>query len=135
MLKASGYPERDGALSHTAQVLDVPISTLRDWYVTLPDPALSELRTKKTFDLQTAIRAELEGIFKTMPNARPTAAYRELATAAGILIDKLQILNGQPTWRVEIVNLLRDGTLTPDVIENELGNELARELFDAASTN
>ena len=35
-------------------------------------------------------------------------------------------------WRSEIVELLRDGTLTPEEVINELGRDLATELFVSA---
>lgn len=68
-----------------------------------------------------------------MEHRRIDANYRELATAAGILIDKLQLLTGKPTWRGEIIDLLQSGAITPDDVIQELGDDLARELFDAGS--
>ena len=60
------------------------------------------------------------------------ANYRELMTGIGILVDKVQLLSGEPTWRGEIIDLLRDGTITREMVVEELGDELATELFDAA---
>lgn len=36
-------------------------------------------------------------------------------------------------WHSEIIGLLRDGVITPEQVEDELGSELARELFNAES--
>lgn len=132
MLEAAGYPKRDGALSQVAGHLGVPLSTLRGWFNGTRNPPPAKLRNEKRFDLREAIQKELADIFPAMADKRQDATYRELATAAGILVDKIQLLTGQPTWRGEIIDLLRSGAVTPDVIEAELGDELATELFDAA---
>ena len=133
MLEAAGYPGHEGALSRVAGHLGgVPLSTLRGWFHGTRNPPPAQLRNEKRLDLREAIREELAGIFPAMAEKRQDATYRELATAAGILIDKDQLLGGHPTWRGEIVNLLRSGAVTLDDVAEELGDELATELFDAA---
>ena len=135
MLEAAGYPEREGALSQVAGHLSVPESTLRGWFSGAHNPPPAKVRAKKKLDLVQAIRDELAGIFTAMPGRRGEATYRELATAVGILTDKLQLLTGQPTWRGEIIDLLKSGAVTRDEVTEELGDELASELFDAAGIN
>ncbi len=132
MLEAAGYPKREGALSQVAGHLNVPLSTLRGWFIGTRNPPPAKLRNEKRFDLREAIRDELAGIFPAMADRRQDATYRELATAAGILIDKDQLLDGKPTWRGEVIDLLRRGALPLDIVTEELGDELATELFDAA---
>lgn len=132
MLEAAGYPEREGALSQVGGRLKVPLSTLRGWFIGAHNPPPAHLRNEKRLDLVQAIRDELAGIFPAMADRRQDATYRELATATGILVDKLQLLTGQPTWRGEVIDLLRQGVVTRDEVEAELGDELATELFDAA---
>jgi hypothetical protein len=39
-----------------------------------------------------------------MPDARQDADYRALTTALGIMVDKLQLLTGEPTERVDMVS-------------------------------
>lgn len=102
MLEAAGYPGREGALSRVGGHLDVPLSTLRGWFTGAHNPPPAEVRKGKRIDLREAIRAELAGIFPAMAERRQEATYRELATAAGILIDKDQLLSGQPTERQEV---------------------------------
>ena len=102
MLEAAGYPEREGGLSQVAGHLDVPLSTLRGWFTGAHNPPPAKVRNQKKIDLREAIREELAGIFPAMAEKRQDATYRELATAAGILIDKDQLLSGQPTERQEI---------------------------------
>jgi hypothetical protein len=101
MLEAAGYPDRDGALANTSRRLKVPHNTLRNWFHAKRNPPPSELRREKKLDLVQAIKDELIDLFPDMANARQDASYRDMATAAGILIDKLQLLTGEPTERTE----------------------------------
>ena len=101
MLEAAGYPEREGALSYVAGHIGVPISTLRGWFNASHNPPPAELRNKKRLDLREAVRAELDNVFAAMEGVRQDASYRDLVTAAGILVDKLQLLEGKPTERSE----------------------------------
>lgn len=130
MLDAAGYPEREGALSYVSGHLGVARSTLRSWHNGTHNPPPANVRHKKAIDLVTAIQSELAAIFPAMAERRIDANYRELATAAGILIDKLQLLTGKPTWRGEIIDLLNSGVITRDDVVSELGDELATELFN-----
>lgn len=108
MLEAQGYPNKKGALSAVAKHLGVPRSTLRGWHTAQNNPPPSEIRREKRGDLAALIESELDSIFDEMPNARQDASYRDLATAAGILIDKKQLLSGEPTERAEIVDSPRE---------------------------
>lgn len=132
MLEAAGYPDKKGAMSQVAKQLAVSRSTLRGWATGTSNPPPAKVRHEKKIVLVSAIQEELAEIFPTMAGKRQDASYRELVTAAGILIDKLQLLSGKPTWRGEIIDLLKSGAITPDDVVSELGDELATELFDAA---
>lgn len=135
MLEAAGYPQREGALSYAASKVGIPPTTLRRWFTGSRNPPPAEMVNKKRLDLREAIQNELIEIFDAMGHVRPDASYRDLAWAAGVLIDKNQLIDGQPTWRVEIVDLLRRGAITPDAVLEELGDELASELFNTAGVS
>lgn len=134
MLEAAGYPKREGALTQTANHLGVPLNTLKGWYTAEHNPPPAKLRNKKRLELKELLRNELDHIFDTMPSVRQDARYRDLGTVAGILFDKLQLLEGKPTLVVEITNLLKDGTITPQDVMDELSDTpgLAKELFESA---
>lgn len=132
MLEAAGYPGREGALTSVSSNTGVPLSTLRGWFTARRNPPPAELRNIKRVDFKQLLREELYGIHEEMPKARPDASYRDLAWAYGVLTDKLQLLDGKPTWRIELVGLLQDGTITIDQVKSELGDELAAELFEEA---
>jgi transposase-like protein len=103
MLEANGWPERKGALTSTAKHLGLKHPTLSRWARKKQNPPPNELVQEKRFDLIEAIRSELRAIFGELPNARPDADYKELATSAAILIDKLQLLTGEATDRTEVL--------------------------------
>jgi hypothetical protein len=104
MLEAQGYPDKKGALSSVSAHLNVPLSTLRGWYSTQHNPPPTEIRDEKKGDLVALIKTELEAAFSELPNARSGAGYKDIGTVIGILVDKLQLLEGNPTERTEIVD-------------------------------
>lgn len=101
MLQAAGYPDTEGALSLVSRKLNVPRTTLRRWFHEQQNPPPSDLVHEKKLDLVAAIREEIAAVLGEMPEARADADYRTLATALGILVDKLQLLEGRPTERTE----------------------------------
>ncbi len=104
MLIASGWPERKGALAEICTRSGVPKSTLRGWAKATRNPPPANSRTEKRFDLQAAIRAELEAVFAAMNTKRDDASYKDLTVAAGILTEKDQLLSGGATNRTEFVD-------------------------------
>lgn len=101
LLEMNGYPETKGALLKTAKYLGIPQRTLSRWARRQSNPPPDILVHKKNFDLQQAIKDELQAIVYELPLARPDADYRELGTIFAILVDKLQLLEGKATERVE----------------------------------
>ena len=132
MLEAAGYPNRSGSLAYASKKLGVAGTTLARWFNAKNNPPPPELVREKRFDLRQAVRGELANIFDAMGAVRPDASYKDLAWSAGVLIDKMQLIDGLPTWRVEVVDLLRSGSVTPRDVLEELGSDLAAELFGAA---
>lgn len=99
MLEAAGYPDKEGALTKVAKHLGMPYQTLSRWAREKNNPPPPELVHNKKIDLIAGIKNELSFIFDEMGKTRQDAEYRELATAFGIMVDKLQLLTGQPTER------------------------------------
>lgn len=108
LLISEGWPNKKGALTRVASYGNVPVTTLRRWATRAQNPPPTEMVTEKKLDLVAAITDELVAIFGELPSARPDADYRELMTAAGILIDKLQLLTGGATDRTEHIMTWRD---------------------------
>lgn len=91
-----------GNLSKTARDTGVPKSTLIAWRDNVHVPPADELRTSKKLELTELIRTELDAIFEAMPGKRESADYKTLGTVAGILSDKLTLLDGGATSRIDL---------------------------------
>lgn len=100
-LRAAGYPDTHGALTRVAGELNVHPRTLSRWYNRESNPPPDKIVSEKRVDLVTAIRSEIAAVLSDMPEARDEASYKDLATALGIMVDKLQLLEGKPTERTE----------------------------------
>lgn len=135
MLEAAGYPDTKGALMVVANRLDVPHATLSRWSRGIQNPPPPEMVHEKKVDFIVELKDLLGISISAAKDTASKASYRELVTGVGIIVDKLQLLTGQPTWRGEIIDLLRSGAVAPEVVEAELGDELARELFNAAGVS
>lgn len=105
MLEAAGYPDKPGALTQVAAHIGVPAMTISRWFKAANNPPPHELVTEKRLDLKDMLRAEINGALGAMPGQRIEATYRDLGTVAAILIDKLQLLEGKATERVEVNEL------------------------------
>lgn len=54
-------------------------------------------------------------------------ALKTLAKFHSLLIDRVKVED----WRTDIIALLKDGKVTPEQVQNELGKPLAQELFES----
>lgn len=131
-LEAAGYPDQKGALIQVANHLRVPESTLRGWYSEEHNPVPAQLRAEKRRELNIELREVAYKLVRAMPDKIEDAALQQVATSLGIVIDKMQLLEGKPTWIGEIVGLLQEGKVTPEEVYDDLGPELAQELFESA---
>ncbi len=87
--------------------------TLRRWATGQSNPPPNKIVVEKKIDLINAIRSEIADILGVMPEVRDSATYRELGTTLGILIDKVLLLQGEPTQRSEQhVTVRRSGLTT-----------------------
>ena len=110
MLEGAGYPNTKGALQRVADHLRVPPRTLSRWFNGEQNPPPDRIVNEKRLDLREAIRAELEAIFNDsdLGDVRSEASYKDRMTAAAILIDKQQLLDGKPTERIETIERMLD---------------------------
>lgn len=102
MLEAAGYPDRKGALTEVSNQQNVPAPTLHRWYHSKNNPAPNELVKRNEEELATLYRTEIDKIFEHIDSAREFADYRALVTAIGILTDKVMLLEGKATSRIEV---------------------------------
>lgn len=134
-----GYPQTPGAIMRCSNELKVPHTTLRRWFMKTQNPPPNELVQEKKIDLVAHIRHELSAIFGEMEDARQDADYRALATAAGILLDKLQLLEGKPTainedrdWRDRAIDDIKAGRIKFEALAESFDESIATELFRSA---
>jgi hypothetical protein len=107
-LEAAGYPNTKGALQHASNYLKIPQATLSRWARGVSNPPPSKLVNEKRASLIDLLRDEAYSILGEMGEARRDADYRTLGTVLGIVVDKLQLLEGKPTERVEQIGQLSD---------------------------
>lgn len=97
MLEAAGYPDKPGALTAVANRVGIQARTISRWFKAEQNAAPSELVNKKRFDLVAELTELLGLSIVAAKQEVGDADFRELATAIGILVDKLQLLSGKPT--------------------------------------
>lgn len=135
MLEAAGYPGKEGALMDVCRHLSMPHNTLRNWYHAERNPPPSDLRQHIKKSLVEMLDDMAFKLIGAMPSKITDANLQQVATTLGIVIDKKQLLIGQPTWRIEVINLIKSGQFTPEDILNELGDTPeVRGLLESAST-
>ncbi len=97
LVEAAGYPNRPGAILSVAQRIKIPESTLRTWVQRTHGAPPAELCDKKKEDLTELLKKAAHALVGHLIEIADMGDVRETATAVGIVIDKLQLLTGEPT--------------------------------------
>lgn len=110
MAEAAGYPDKPGALSRVARHLSIPRQTLQRWARGTQNPPPHELVTVKKKGLVELLDAVAFGAVSEVQrrienNEVDLVSIPQLMTAAGIAIDKHQLLTGNATERTENTNV------------------------------
>jgi len=116
MLKAAGYPDTTGAIGRVSSHLSVPESTLRGWYRGTRNPPPAKMRAEKAFDLKIALKQEITLIFDEMDNTRAEASYRDLGWVGAVLIDKLRLVQDEPTAIIKLQRAVEQGAVSPEQV-------------------
>jgi len=140
LLEGQGYPDAQGALQSVADHLSIPRSTLRGWWTREHNPVPAQVRHIKKREIVDLIREEIYKALESLDNTRDFASYKDTTTSIGILVDKLQLLEGKPTERVahedfrsEAIEYIQRGEITYQALAEEFDHDLARELFRSAN--
>lgn len=113
-----------GNVQRTARTLGIPEPTLRGWARKRGiHPTVVELHDQKKGSLADELEEIAEKLAGAMPGKVAEASLQQTATSLGIVIDKMQLLRGQPT------NITDDASLT----DAERATRIVR-LLDAART-
>ncbi len=101
-LEAAGWPNQKGALTRVASNLSVPYQTLARWAKGTSNPPPNNIVLRKKGEiiekLETVAHLILDSIdIDTIAEAQ----LRERTVALGIIVDKGELLKGNPTERTE----------------------------------
>jgi transposase-like protein len=113
-----------GNVYRTAKALSIPQSTLEGWAKSRgTNAAIPNLREHKKKALAEQLEEIAEKLAEAIPGKVGDATLQQTATSLGIVVDKMQLLRGQPT------NITDDASLT----DTERANRVAA-LLDLART-
>jgi len=122
LVDASTKSTTDAKCEEVAKHLKMPEKTLRQWVgrttgVGGNDPLarqeMEELVVEAKKEFTELYQIELSAIFAQMKVVRADATYKELGVVAGILIDKLNVANDQPTQNIrQQISFVRQGIST-----------------------
>lgn len=141
MLQSEGYPEQKGALARVSAYCQVPAMTISRWFKQTNNPPPNELVTEK--------KEELADLFEKAARVYITHAVKDdvvdqvagqaAMTAAGIAVDKMQLLRGLPTAIIsiipQVVKALEDAGYDPVKVFNDLIAEAATKQQELSTTN
>lgn len=108
MLEAQGYPEKPSALLEVASHLNIPDRTLRRWYNRESNPVPDDVVNDIKKELHIELEELAHKLVAALPDKIEDASMQQTALAIGIIIDKMQLLKGQPTERTAVVGELSD---------------------------
>lgn len=91
-----------GNLRLTSRQLKIPLTTLHMWASGHVPNDVPNLRTEKKAELQDELRRIAYALVEAIPAKVDSANLQQIATTLGIVIDKMQLLSGQPTDRSQI---------------------------------
>lgn len=115
MLEAAGYPQNAFKLQEVADRLTVPSRTLRRWYNgehnPPPDNVVKEVKKELSDRLEELTHKLIDVAFDIADDAKDDATIQQVTTSIGIAVDKLQLLKGKATERVDHTGLTRDDRL------------------------
>ena len=113
MLEAAGYPNTIGALSRVARKVKCHPRTISRWFNKEQNPPPDQIVNNKKRDFITELK-ELLGLHidASTKAVKDYDDLRAIDTGIGILVDKIQLLSGEPTDIKEVnVTSHRDGIM------------------------
>jgi hypothetical protein len=133
MLEAAGYPNQKGALTAVAKKVKAPPRTISRWFNKENNPPPDRLVKEKRGELVERLEDMAHMLLDAMGvdiGENGVDAVRA-AVAMGITIDKWQLLKGEPTGIVKIVQMIQEGRVRPEVVRAKWPH-LADDLFARA---
>lgn len=112
MLEAAGYPANAFRLQEVADRLGVPGRTLRRWYNgehnAPPDDVVTQVKKELSERLEELTHKLVDMAFTIAESAVDDTSIQQATTSIGIVVDKLQLLKGKATERIDHTGLTRE---------------------------
>lgn len=86
-----------GNASEAARVTGVPRKTLEEWDAGRVADGVAELRQEKKAELSELFEDIARDILQAAPKKIDDASLKDAMVAAGVAVDKMQLLKGKPT--------------------------------------
>lgn len=91
----------EGNLNKTAKQLDIPRTTLERWVEGRVSDDVPQLRQQTKKALANELEALAYKLIEAMPEKLEGANLQQASVALGIVVEKMQLLRGDPTERFE----------------------------------
>ena len=108
--------------TQAAEATGIPLTTLNSW---MTEPWAVELRTKTRADLADESRILAHRVLAVISQKLDTFSPRDLPILYGILVDKGQLLAGEPTVRTEITEAPAFSDQERELLADAIHRELA----------
>ena len=118
----TGYP--NWTMAHKKTKISKP--TLQRWWNERNGDSTSHIRDLKKEEFIDKAWAEILAGLQAMADKRNSANYKEVATSVGILIDKVQLLKGEPTVIAKNENKNDNTERFEHLSDEELDEEIKR---------
>lgn len=97
-----------GNVYKTSRLLKIPQTTLQEWFNGRVNDTVPEIRMRKKEALADRLSEIAHQLIDAAPDKMKTANLQQVFTSLGITIEKLQLLDGEPTERSEVIDNLND---------------------------
>lgn len=93
-----------GNVYKTARELKLPMSTLQEWASGRINHAIPELRERKKEEISQRLVDVVHQLIDALPTKITDANLQQVSTSLGIAVEKIQLLDGDPTDRTEVID-------------------------------
>lgn len=101
LLEMEGYPEQKGALTRVSNQLQVSRANLHRWFRHKSNPPPVKIVNITKEQIEDLLEKRIFSALNQMEDAELDADFKELAVGIAVMIDKLQLLRGLATERIE----------------------------------
>lgn len=117
-----------GIVNRTANQLGIPRKTLEQWAKDIgTGEDVAHIRQEKRIDLAQSLEDVAYKLVEAMPGKISEANLQQIATSAGIAIDKMRLLRGEATVITAEASRLREAA---DKLAEKYGKPVAEVLAD-----